>query len=95
MPEKIVTKLEQLDKCYKVEECHQKYLKKSPMTGFFRDGFCRTKNSDYRMHVVYAIITEKFLKFTQSYSNDLRTPNNLYGLPGLKPGDQWYLCALR
>ena len=68
---------------------------KKPMTGFFRDGFCRTGNTDHGVHVVCAIITEKFLKFTESCGNDLSTPNNLYGFPGLKPGDKWCLCASR
>ena len=65
------------------------------MTGFFRDGFCRTGNTDYGIHVVCAIVTEKFLNFTQSCGNDLSTPNSSYGFPGLKPGDKWCLCASR
>ena len=68
---------------------------KKPMTGFFRDGFCRTGNTDHGVHVVCAIITEKFLKFTKSCGNDLSTPNSSYGFPGLKPGDKWCLCASR
>ena len=68
---------------------------KKPMTGFFRDGFCRTGNADHGVHVVCAIITEKFLKFTKSCGNDLGTPNSSYGFPGLKSGDKWCLCASR
>ncbi len=68
---------------------------KKPMTGFFRDGFCRTGNTDHGVHVVCAVITEKFLKFTKSCGNDLSTPNNSYGFPGLKPSDKWCLCASR
>ena len=68
---------------------------KKPMTGFFRDGFCRTGNTDHGVHVVCAIITEKFLKFTKSCGNDLSTPNSSYRFPGLKPGDKWCLCASR
>lgn len=68
---------------------------KKPMTGFFRDGFCRTGNTDHGVHVVCAIITEKFLKFTKSCGNDLSTPNSSYGFPGLKSGDKWCLCASR
>ena len=48
---------------------------KKPITGFFRDGFCRTGNTDHGIHVVCAIITEKFLNFTQSCGNDLSTEN--------------------
>ena len=66
---------------------------KKLMTGFFRDGFCRTGNTDHGVHVVCAIITEKFLKFTKSCGNDLITPNSSCGFPGLKSGDKWCLCA--
>lgn len=68
---------------------------KKPMTGFFRDGFCRTGNTDHGVHVVCVVITEKFLNFTQSCGNDLSAPNSSYGFPGLKPGDKWCLCASR
>ena len=30
-----------------------------------------------------------------SRGNDLSTPHEEWGFPGLKPGDQWCLCALR
>ncbi len=29
----------------------------SPMTGWFRDGFCRTDDNDYGRHVVCAFVT--------------------------------------
>ena len=66
-----------------------------PVTGFFRDGYCHTNNMDQGTHVVCAIMTEEFLKFTKSQGNDLNTPRSEYQFPGLKPGDQWCLCALR
>ena len=66
-----------------------------PVTGFFRDGYCHTNNMDQGTHVVCAIMTEEFLKFTKSQGNDLSTPRSEYQFPGLKPGDQWCLCALR
>lgn len=65
------------------------------MTGFFRDGFCRTHSSDHGAHVVCAVVTEEFLRFTQLRGNDLSTPMPAYQFPGLKPGDSWCLCALR
>lgn len=65
------------------------------MTGFYRDGFCRTDQYDEGRHVVCAIMTESFLKFTRSRGNDLITPRPDYHFPGLKPGDRWCLCALR
>ena len=67
----------------------------SPKTGFYRDGFCNTGSSDIGTHVVCSIMTEEFLKFTQSCGNDLSTPMPLYQFPGLKPGDKWCLCFSR
>ena len=66
-----------------------------PVTGYFRDGFCRTDDSDAGRHVVCAIMTKEFLEFSKFAGNDLSTPRPEYGFPGLKPGDQWCLCALR
>lgn len=65
------------------------------MTGFFRDGCCRTNDEDVGTHVVCTIMTEEFLEFSASCGNDLTTPIPEYGFPGLKPGDQWCLCVLR
>ncbi len=65
------------------------------MTGFYRDGFCRTDEQDQGRHVVCAIMTESFLLFTRSRGNDLMTPRPEYQFPGLNPGDRWCLCALR
>ena len=66
-----------------------------PKTGYFRDGCCRTMPGDRGVHTVCAVMTEAFLKFTQSRGNDLSTPRPEYDFPGLKPGDQWCLCASR
>lgn len=66
-----------------------------PLTGFYRDGLCRTDENDGGRHVVCAIMTAEFLTFTASRGNDLGTPRPEYGFPGLKPGDRWCLCALR
>jgi uncharacterized protein (DUF2237 family) len=65
-----------------------------PLTGYFRDGYCRTDLSDRGVHVVAAIVTDSFLSFTASRGNDLRTPHPP-SFPGLKHGDRWCLCALR
>jgi uncharacterized protein len=67
----------------------------SPKTGFYRDGFCNTGNSDFGTHVVCAEMTQEFLEFSKSKGNDLTTPNSNYSFPGLKPGDKWCLCVLR
>jgi len=66
-----------------------------PMTGYFRDGFCRTDTSDLGKHLVCALITEDFLRFSKARGNDLSTPIPEYSFPGLQPGDFWCLCALR
>jgi uncharacterized protein (DUF2237 family) len=67
----------------------------SPMTGFYRDGFCTTGGQDTGMHVVCAQVTEEFLQYTKSQGNDLSTPAPYFSFPGLKPGDCWCLCAAR
>lgn len=66
-----------------------------PLTGFYRDGYCKTNAEDVGTHVVCAKVTEEFLQFTLSRGNDLITPNIRYSFPGLKDGDKWCLCALR
>ncbi|BAO54557.1 DUF2237 family protein [Nonlabens marinus] len=66
-----------------------------PMTGFYRDGYCRTSPADTGTHVVCAVMTEEFLDYTKSKGNDLSTPIPAYQFPGLKPGDKWCLCVNR
>lgn len=67
----------------------------NPMTGYYRDGYCRTGGQDFGVHVVCAQVTEEFLTFTKQQENDLSTPIPAYDFPGLKPGDRWCLCASR
>ncbi len=67
----------------------------SPMTGFYRDGCCRTGPQDLGMHVVCVEVSEEFLEFSKAKGNDLSTPIPDFEFPGLKPGDRWCLCALR
>lgn len=66
-----------------------------PLTGFYRDGLCRTDDFDKGRHVVCAQMTEEFLTFSKAVGNDLSTPIPHYNFSGLKPGDFWCLCALR
>jgi len=66
-----------------------------PMTGYFRDGCCKTDASDTGNHVVCVVITDTFLRFSLLRGNDLSTPRPEWQFPGLKPGDQWCLCANR
>jgi hypothetical protein len=67
----------------------------SPMTGFYRDGFCRTGVQDTGRHTVCVRVDAKFLAFSRGVGNDLSTPYPMYGFPGLNPGDSWCLCVLR
>jgi uncharacterized protein len=66
----------------------------SPMTGWHRDGFCRTGSGDLGLHTVCSYVTRAFLDYTKSRGNDLETPVGR-SFPGLKPGDKWCLCAGR
>ncbi|MEM7076835.1 MAG: DUF2237 domain-containing protein [Pseudomonadota bacterium] len=66
-----------------------------PMTGFFRDGSCNTCAEDHGSHTVCARMTAEFLAFSKYVGNDLSTPRPDFGFAGLKPGDQWCLCAAR
>jgi len=66
-----------------------------PVTGFYRDGCCHTGASDAGLHVVCAVMTDPFLKFSLSRGNDLITANAAYQFPGLQAGDRWCLCAAR
>ena len=50
---------------------------------------------DYGVHVICAKVDAQFLAFSKSVGNDLSTPRPEYQFPGLKPGDQWCLCAKR
>jgi len=66
-----------------------------PLTGFFRDGGCRTSGEDFGVHVVCARVTAEFLEFSRTQGNDLGTPVPEVGYEGLKAGDCWCLCAAR
>ncbi|MBP2832375.1 DUF2237 domain-containing protein [Aquimarina sp. U1-2] len=67
----------------------------NPLTGYFRDGLCRTMKDDVGTHVVCAVVTEDFLRFTKSRGNDLSTAIPYWNFPGLHPGDRWCLCISR
>lgn len=66
-----------------------------PMTGFYRDGCCRTGADDVGLHTVCVKATAEFLEFSREVGNDLSTPVPAYMFPGLQPGDRWCLCAAR
>ena len=73
-----------------LEPCSQ-----DPLTGFFRNGACDTCAEDQGSHTVCAVLTKEFLAYSKYVGNDLSTPRPEFRFPGLKPGDQWCLCAGR
>ncbi len=66
-----------------------------PVTGFYRDGRCACGPEDAGLHAVCAVMTPEFLAHQQSVGNDLVTPRPEWSFPGLKPGDQWCVVAVR
>lgn len=66
-----------------------------PLTGFFRDGCCKTNEQDAGSHLVCAIVSNDFLQFSLKRGNDLITPRPEHQFPGLIAGDQWWLCLNR
>lgn len=66
-----------------------------PVTGFYRDGCCKTGPGDMGLHTVCAEMSKEFLEFSRSRGNDLTTPIPEFAFPGLEPGDRWCLCAAR
>ena len=58
-----------------------------PMTGYNRDGYCRPDEFDNGSHLVCAKMNKKFLNFTESRNNPLRSV--------VKEGDNWCLCQNR
>ncbi|KAI0124084.1 hypothetical protein BJ170DRAFT_638120 [Xylariales sp. AK1849] len=59
-----------------------------PMTGFHRDGYCRTSAQDSGNHAIAGVVSDEFLEYSASQGNDLRTI-------GLKGGCKWCLCTTR
>ena len=66
-----------------------------PMTGFYRDGYCRAGADDPGRHTVCILATDDFLAYSKSVGNDLSTPRPEFQFPGLKGGDKWCLVAMR
>ena len=60
-----------------------------PLTGFYRDGCCRTGPGDLGSHTICAVVSADFLDYQRSIGNDLSTPMPEYQFPGLQPGDRW------
>ena len=64
-----------------------------PLTGFFRDGSCRTGPGDRGSHTICAVVTSEFLEHQRGIGNDLTTPRPEFLFPGLTPGDRWCVTA--
>jgi uncharacterized protein (DUF2237 family) len=64
-----------------------------PMTGFFRDGCCKTGPEDLGSHTICAVVTAEFLEHQRGIGNDLTTPHPQLDFPGLVPGDRWCVTA--
>lgn len=65
-----------------------------PVTGFYRDGSCRTGPQDLGSHTICAVVTAEFLEHQRSIGNDLSTPRPEFQFPGLTPGDRWCVTAV-
>ena len=72
-----------------------KTCSEDPLTGFYRTGCCDSGREDHGKHMVCAVMTDEFLRFSKAMGNDLSTPVPQFRFPGLKAGDRWCLCALR
>ncbi len=66
-----------------------------PMTGWFRDGSCRSDASDVGQHTICCVINDQFLTYSKAQGNDLSTPMPDFGFAGLNSGDHWCVCAAR
>lgn len=64
-----------------------------PLTGWFRDGSCRTNEADRGSHTICSVMTSEFLEHQRSIGNDLTTPMPQFRFPGLVPGDRWCVTA--
>lgn len=65
-----------------------------PLTGFYRDGCCRTGPGDLGSHTICAVVTAEFLEHQREIGNDLSTPMPHFNFPGLQPGDRWCVTAI-
>ncbi|KAK8062905.1 hypothetical protein PG997_015002 [Apiospora hydei] len=66
-----------------------KLFSTQPMTGYYRDGYCRTGPDDAGHHGVAGIVTDEFLDYSAKQGNDLRAG------AGLRGGCRWCLCTAR
>ena len=60
---------------------------KKPLTGYYRDGYCKTGEDDIGTHTICARMDKQFMEYTKNKGN------NLYSV--VKPGEKWCLCENR
>ena len=84
---KVVFKQEEQEVKENMKNLPLEVCSKNPLTGFYRDGYCKTGLNDIGVHTVCATMDERFLNFTY------KKGNNLYGVA--KVGDNWCLCEQR
>lgn len=60
---------------------------RNPMTGWFRDGYCKTDDNDKGTHTICATMDQDFLDYTAKKNNDLSSV--------VKAGENWCLCEYR
>jgi uncharacterized protein (DUF2237 family) len=66
-----------------------------PITGFYRDGSCKTGKDNPGVHAVCIYATEEFLAYSKKVGNDLSTPMKAYNFAGVKAGESWCLSGPR
>ena len=54
------------------------------MTGWFRDGCCKTNKDDTGVHTVCAKVSDEFLEWCKEAGNDLITPHPEFGFQDLR-----------
>jgi uncharacterized protein (DUF2237 family) len=64
-----------------------------PVTGWFRDGTCRTASGDLGSHTICAVMSAEFLAHQRAIGNDLTSARAEFAFPGLSPGDRWCVTA--
>jgi len=67
----------------------------NPLTGWYRDGYCRFDKNDIGNHSICCVMNDSFLTYSKSQGNDLITPMPIYSFSGLKEGDCWCICLER
>ena len=66
-----------------------------PLTGYYRTGCCENRGDDPG-HARRVLPGDgRVPGVLAAAGNDLSTPMPQYGFPGLRPGDQWCVCAAR